>query len=85
MLNFKKDAFECGMEPMTFSKSSFCMHFFPVGVLFLLFDVEMIVCIPLVGVNLENVMWEMFWLLIFSLLFIGLIVEIMVGTVDWKE
>ena len=39
-------AFECGFEPLGNTKDLFSIHFFIVGILFLIFDIEVIFLYP---------------------------------------
>jgi len=43
----KNRAFECGFTPRGSSRINFCIKFFLVGVVFLIFDVEVCLIIPL--------------------------------------
>jgi NADH-quinone oxidoreductase subunit A len=42
----KLSAFECGFEPMGDSKDLFSIHFYMVGILFLIFDLEILFLFP---------------------------------------
>lgn len=39
--------FECGFSPYSSSRSPFSLHFFLVSIIFLLFDVELVLLFPL--------------------------------------
>ena len=43
----KRSPFECGFDPVGLSRVPFCIKFFLVGVIFLLFDVEVCLLLPL--------------------------------------
>ena len=43
----KSRPFECGLDPTGSSRIPFCMKFFLVGVIFLIFDVEVSLVLPL--------------------------------------
>lgn len=54
MLNYKREydkektsSFECGFDPTGNTRMQFCMKFFLVGVIFLIFDVEVGLILPL--------------------------------------
>nr|YP_010133509.1 NADH dehydrogenase subunit 3 [Campanulotes compar]AYD72942.1 NADH dehydrogenase subunit 3 [Campanulotes compar] len=79
------EMYECGIEPIQEDKAPFCMHFFLVGVLFLLFDVELIVCIPMVWMSVYEKVWGLLWFVFFFIIFVGLVLEMVMGTFDWKE
>ena len=61
-------AFECGLDPIGRPRLPFCMKFFLVGVIFLIFDVEISLILPLP-------ISGSFILLFLSLLVSGLIYE----------
>lgn len=42
----KRSPFECGFDPIGVSRLPFCMKFFLVGIIFLVFDVEVALLIP---------------------------------------
>ena len=42
----KLSAFECGFEPIGDSKDLFSIHFYMVGILFLIFDLEILFLFP---------------------------------------
>lgn len=42
----KASPFECGFDPMAVSRLPFCMKFFLVGIIFLVFDVEVTLLLP---------------------------------------
>ena len=72
----KSRPFECGFDTNGTARLPFCMRFFLVGVVFLVFDVEicLILTIPFVSVYL---------LLFFIVLFVGLAYEWYYGGLDW--
>ena len=43
----KASPFECGFDPSGLTRLSFCMKFFMVSVIFLVFDVEVALIIPI--------------------------------------
>nr|AEM23851.1 NADH dehydrogenase subunit 3 [Coloceras sp. SLC-2011] len=79
------EMYECGIEPIQDEKVPFYLHFFLIGVLFLLFDVELVVCIPMVWMVIYEKVWGMTWLVFFFILFVGLVMELVMGTFSWKE
>nr|AAY57572.1 NADH dehydrogenase subunit 3 [Physconelloides eurysema] len=79
------ELYECGIESIQDEKAPFYLHFFLIGILFLLFDVELIVCIPMIWMNLLEKSWGMVWFFFFLILFFGLVLEVLMETVSWKE
>lgn len=52
----KLSTYECGFEPLARSRQSFCLRFFILAIIFLVFDVEIALLIPYilsVGVSLS--------------------------------
>jgi len=49
----KHSAYECGFEPFGDARSFFDIHFYTVGLLFIVFDLEVVFLIPFV-VELQN-------------------------------
>nr|UTN43077.1 NADH dehydrogenase subunit 3 [Osculotes curta] len=76
--------FECGMDAKTVM-TPFYMHFFFIAVLFLVFDVELSVTLPLIFLPFFGSSWNFLWVSIFFLLFLGLVLEVIFGTLDFKE
>ena len=64
----KISPFECGFDPCGSSRLMFCMKFFLIGVIFLVFDVEICLILPLPFGNI-------YLLLFFVVLLVGLIYE----------
>jgi NADH-quinone oxidoreductase subunit A len=42
----KLSSYECGFEPFSDSKGSFSVHFYIIGILFIIFDLEIVFLIP---------------------------------------
>ena len=64
----KNSPFECGFDPIGRNRLRFCMKFFLLGVIFLIFDVEVTLVIPLP-------FSQTFIIVFLSILMIGLIYE----------
>jgi NADH:ubiquinone oxidoreductase subunit 3 (subunit A) len=77
-LTYEKLApYECGFASFTDARGVFDVNFYVIGLLFLIFDVEIIVFIPLVLIPFNLYNFVVFFLLLF-LLFIGFVLE-------WKK
>lgn len=81
----KLSTYECGFEPMARSRQAFCLRFFILAIIFLVFDVEIALLIPyMLGLG-----WGMRWLargLVFRFVVIllgGLFHEYNEGSMDW--
>ena len=59
--------FECGFDPMGSSRISFCIKFFIIGIIFLVFDVEVRLILPLP--------FRHGYMLFFFILMLGLLFE----------
>nr|YP_004842318.1 NADH dehydrogenase subunit 3 [Anaticola crassicornis]AEM23858.1 NADH dehydrogenase subunit 3 [Anaticola crassicornis] len=76
--------FECGMESMHPNTVPMYMHFFMVAILFLVFDMEFAISLPLINI-MSLITQYMFWWLFIVILMLGLAIEILYGSTNWKE
>nr|QIN90108.1 NADH dehydrogenase subunit 3 [Columbicola passerinae] len=76
-------SFECGMDCISPNRIPFCMHFFVISVLFLVFDIELLVSLPLSWISSNWIHWILTVSVFMFILFVGLIVEIYFGSLDW--
>nr|WNH21485.1 NADH dehydrogenase subunit 3 [Bathygobius geminatus] len=83
----KLSPYECGFDPLGSARLPFSMRFFLVAILFLLFDLEIALLLPLPwGDQLPNPLSTFFWAaLVLALLTLGLIYEWMQGGLEWAE
>lgn len=72
----KRSPFECGFDPVGLNRVPFCMKFFIVGVIFLLFDVEVCLLIPLPFATTSIISFIL-------ILLIGLSYEWVFGGLEW--
>nr|ARH55070.1 NADH dehydrogenase subunit 3 [Lordithon exoletus] len=81
----KSSPFECGFDPKSSSRLPFSLQFFLIAMIFLIFDVEITLLIPLIiTLNLNNLMNYMIITFIFLLiLLIGLFHEWNQGALNW--
>nr|ALO70676.1 NADH deshydrogenase subunit 3 [Lucifotychus sp. 1 EF-2015] len=81
----KNSPFECGFDPKSSARLPFSLHFFLMGVIFLIFDIEISLLIPLIFTmkytNLMNFLMISFFF--FSILIIGLYYEWHQGALNW--
>ena len=82
----KPSAFECGFEEISSSRLSFSLKFFLIVLVFLIFDVEiaLILPLPLRRVNAPLAWIAASWVIFFILLW-GLYLEATQGSLSWVE
>nr|YP_010411514.1 NADH dehydrogenase subunit 3 [Euurobracon yokahamae]UJJ81889.1 NADH dehydrogenase subunit 3 [Euurobracon yokahamae] len=81
----KMSSFECGFSSLVSSRLPFSIHFYLIGILFLIFDLEIVFLFPML-VLLEKLLlyeWLYLSLMIFLILFYGLEYEKMEGSLKW--
>nr|WNH20848.1 NADH dehydrogenase subunit 3 [Ophichthus polyophthalmus] len=83
----KLSPYECGFDPIGSARLPFSIRFFLVAILFLLFDLEIALLLPLPwGDQLPEVTQTLFWaMFILILLTAGLIYEWIQGGLEWAE
>nr|ARF05868.1 NADH dehydrogenase subunit 3 [Rineloricaria cf. lanceolata TEP-2017] len=83
----KLSPYECGFDPLGSARLPFSLRFFLVAILFLLFDLEIALLLPLPWGNQLSNPLSTFILttVILSLLTIGLIYEWAQGGLEWAE
>nr|YP_010283888.1 NADH dehydrogenase subunit 3 [Chlorophorus annularis]ULA45456.1 NADH dehydrogenase subunit 3 [Chlorophorus annularis] len=83
----KSSPFECGFDPKSSARLPFSLQFFLIAMIFLIFDVEITLLLPIiVTMNITNTM-NYFLLTIFFLviLIVGLIHEWKQGALNWAN
>nr|YP_011031437.1 NADH dehydrogenase subunit 3 [Scartella cristata]WNH21511.1 NADH dehydrogenase subunit 3 [Scartella cristata]WQT71143.1 NADH dehydrogenase subunit 3 [Scartella cristata]WQT71156.1 NADH dehydrogenase subunit 3 [Scartella cristata]WQT73459.1 NADH dehydrogenase subunit 3 [Scartella cristata]WQT73472.1 NADH dehydrogenase subunit 3 [Scartella cristata] len=83
----KLSPYECGFDPLGSARLPFSMRFFLVAILFLLFDLEIALLLPLPwGDQLYSPLTTFFWAaLVLLLLTLGLVYEWIQGGLEWAE
>nr|YP_010355017.1 NADH dehydrogenase subunit 3 [Rhinogobius wuyiensis]UOG84865.1 NADH dehydrogenase subunit 3 [Rhinogobius wuyiensis] len=83
----KVSPYECGFDPLGSARLPFSMRFFLVAILFLLFDLEIALLLPLPwGDQLPGPTTTFFWAAsLLVLLTLGLIYEWLQGGLEWAE
>nr|YP_011010491.1 NADH dehydrogenase subunit 3 [Ventidius hungerfordi]WPW47119.1 NADH dehydrogenase subunit 3 [Ventidius hungerfordi] len=83
----KMTPFECGFDPKSSSRMPFSMQFFMIAILFLIFDVEMVIIMPAIKVfqttNLIN--WFLTSSTFIIILMMGLYHEWKNGILEWTN
>nr|YP_009650979.1 NADH dehydrogenase subunit 3 [Chrysichthys nigrodigitatus]QCY72445.1 NADH dehydrogenase subunit 3 [Chrysichthys nigrodigitatus] len=83
----KLSPYECGFDPLGSARLPFSLRFFLIAILFLLFDLEIALLLPLPwGNQLLNPAHTLLWAAtILILLTLGLIYEWLQGGLEWAE
>nr|YP_009407606.1 NADH dehydrogenase subunit 3 [Himantopus himantopus]ASC43050.1 NADH dehydrogenase subunit 3 [Himantopus himantopus] len=83
----KLSPYECGFDPLGSARLPFSIRFFLVAILFLLFDLEIALLLPLPwAIQLQSPTSTLAWAsIIIILLTLGLIYEWMQGGLEWAE
>nr|YP_002519710.1 NADH dehydrogenase subunit 3 [Brachaluteres ulvarum]BAH10337.1 NADH dehydrogenase subunit 3 [Brachaluteres ulvarum] len=83
----KLSPYECGFDPLGSARLPFSLRFFLVAILFLLFDLEIALLLPLPwGGQLSSPLLTFFWTsAVLALLTVGLIYEWLQGGLEWAE
>nr|YP_010379977.1 NADH dehydrogenase subunit 3 [Tylosurus crocodilus]UDF87799.1 NADH dehydrogenase subunit 3 [Tylosurus crocodilus] len=83
----KLSPYECGFDPLGSARLPFSLRFFLVAILFLLFDLEIALLLPLPwGDQLSSPMMTFSWAsAVLVLLTLGLIYEWTQGGLEWAE
>nr|AWB98790.1 NADH dehydrogenase subunit 3 [Anopheles oryzalimnetes] len=83
----KCSPFECGFDPMNSSRLPFSLRFFLIAIIFLIFDVEIALLLPMIMIikssNLIN--WTITSLFFIFILIMGLYHEWNQGALEWNE
>nr|YP_010950534.1 NADH dehydrogenase subunit 3 [Hexagrammos decagrammus]WMI36490.1 NADH dehydrogenase subunit 3 [Hexagrammos decagrammus] len=83
----KLSPYECGFDPIGSARLPFSLRFFLVAILFLLFDLEIALLLPLPwGDQLTSPLLTFLWATaVLTLLTLGLIYEWLQGGLEWAE
>nr|YP_009228462.1 NADH dehydrogenase subunit 3 [Gonista bicolor]ALF99723.1 NADH dehydrogenase subunit 3 [Gonista bicolor] len=83
----KSSPFECGFDPKSSARMPFSLRFFLIAVIFLIFDVEIALILPIVIImKTSNIMmWTMSTMFFIVVLISGLYHEWNQGALQWAE
>nr|YP_009692484.1 NADH dehydrogenase subunit 3 [Limnogonus intermedius]QEH58909.1 NADH dehydrogenase subunit 3 [Limnogonus intermedius] len=83
----KMTPFECGFDPKKSARIPFSMQFFMIAIIFLIFDVEIIIILPTIKMILMSKMktWFMTSSTFIIILIIGLYHEWKNGILEWMN
>nr|YP_010963620.1 NADH dehydrogenase subunit 3 [Pantaleon erectonodatus]WKZ08103.1 NADH dehydrogenase subunit 3 [Pantaleon erectonodatus] len=83
----KSSPFECGFNPISKKRLPFSIHFFMIAIIFLIFDVEIVIIMPMVLTMKFSMMkfWGLTSTIFISILLIGLYYEWLNGLLNWTK
>nr|UPY81530.1 NADH dehydrogenase subunit 3 [Exhyalanthrax sp.] len=83
----KCSPFECGFDPSSSSRLPFSLRFFLIAIIFLIFDVEIALILPMiVTVNTSNMIpWTITSMFFITILLLGLYHEWNQGALNWTN
>uniref|UniRef100_UPI003003A56C NADH dehydrogenase subunit 3 n=1 Tax=Phyllothelys sinense TaxID=2908865 RepID=UPI003003A56C len=83
----KNSPFECGFDPISSSRLPFSLRFFLIAIIFLIFDVEIALILPMTIIPFSSNMmtWTITSILFITILTIGLYHEWNQGSLEWAS
>nr|QFQ33837.1 NADH dehydrogenase subunit 3 [Amblyomma geoemydae] len=82
----KLSPFECGFDPFSISRVPFSLKFFFIAIIFLIFDVEIVIIMPFpLLLSNKNIFFFVSFFLINLIIMMGLIMEWKLGMIDWLK
>nr|QUO98731.1 NADH dehydrogenase subunit 3 [Pseudolimnophila brunneinota] len=83
----KSSPFECGFDPNSSSRLPFSLRFFLITIIFLIFDVEIALILPMIMImKVSNLMmWSITSIFFIIILLLGLYHEWNQGALNWKN
>nr|QJD07216.1 NADH dehydrogenase subunit 3 [Ghauriana sinensis] len=83
----KSNPFECGFNPISNKRMPFSIHFFLIAVIFLVFDIEIIIILPMIlSINFSFIyFWILTSMFFIMILIIGLYHEWFNGLLNWTK
>nr|YP_010446991.1 NADH dehydrogenase subunit 3 [Loxocera planivena]UTM10356.1 NADH dehydrogenase subunit 3 [Loxocera planivena] len=83
----KSSPFECGFDPKYSSRLPFSLQFFLITIIFLIFDIEIALILPLIlTISFSNLLtWTITSLIFMLILLIGLYHEWNQGMLNWSN
>nr|YP_010478326.1 NADH dehydrogenase subunit 3 [Nesophrosyne sp. 21 GMB-2012]UVI59770.1 NADH dehydrogenase subunit 3 [Nesophrosyne sp. 21 GMB-2012] len=85
--NQSASPFECGFNPVSYTRLPFSIHFFLIAVLFLVFDIEIIMVLPMILTVKTAILktWIITTSSFIMILMLGLFHEWNNGMIKWTE
>nr|BCM73188.1 NADH dehydrogenase subunit 3 [Chaetosiphon fragaefolii] len=85
--NYNKSApFECGFDPFNKSRIPFSLNFYLIAIIFLIFDIEISIILPMImNFKVSNMMYFNFlFITFFIFMIITIFYEWKFGSLNWK-
>jgi NADH-quinone oxidoreductase subunit A len=81
----KLSAYECGLEPVSDARIKFDILYYVIGILFLIFDLEIVFLVPLAAIifNIPSYFGFIMLFIFITILTIGFIYEWLMGALDF--
>nr|WHU54555.1 NADH deshydrogenase subunit 3 [Chelonus munakatae] len=81
----KMSSFECGFDLINISRLPFSIHFYLIAILFLIFDVEIVLLFPMIiSISYLNYfIWFFVSFILLIILYFGLEYELNLGILKW--
>uniref|UniRef100_UPI0030FE71AE NADH dehydrogenase subunit 3 n=1 Tax=Amblyomma limbatum TaxID=591489 RepID=UPI0030FE71AE len=82
----KLSPFECGFDPFSLSRIPFSLKFFFIGIVFLVFDIEIVIILPFPFLLIiKNFSLILSFIIINLIILFGLLLEWKKGMIDWMK
>nr|YP_011031338.1 NADH dehydrogenase subunit 3 [Epidaus famulus]WQT73255.1 NADH dehydrogenase subunit 3 [Epidaus famulus] len=83
----KMSPFECGFDPKSSSRMPFSIQFFLLAVLFLIFDIEIVIILPMIITMKSSIImiWSITVSIFILILLLGLYHEWKNGVLEWAN
>nr|ASY98372.1 NADH dehydrogenase subunit 3 [Hierodula patellifera] len=83
----KSSPFECGFDPISSSRLPFSLRFFLIAIIFLIFDVEIALILPMTIIPFMSnlLIWTITSMLFLFILTVGLYHEWNQGSLEWAS
>nr|YP_009503315.1 NADH dehydrogenase subunit 3 [Splendrillia sp. 1 MNHN IM 2013-9619]AXA45277.1 NADH dehydrogenase subunit 3 [Splendrillia sp. 1 MNHN IM 2013-9619] len=83
----KSSPFECGFDPIKSARLPFSLRFFLLAIIFLIFDVEIVLLFPILASMTKSISLNLMYALFIFLfiLIVGLFHEWNEGSLDWAQ
>nr|UAT98584.1 NADH dehydrogenase subunit 3 [Penthicodes variegata] len=86
MMREKNSPFECGFSKMSPTRKSFSTHFFLIATIFLIFDIEISMIMPMFSTKMLSMKeWMFSSSMTIMILMMGLVHEWKMGMLEWSK